>query len=281
MTLFKNLFEAYYTRHALVKCKDPANVKYWGNRYLARWGDQDANAITRMAVQDWVDELGQHSPSAANRAVHQMAAIYNWSIRRGRFAGTNPCIGVEKFDLHPRERFLMPDEMKRFITALNSTPPAVSDLFWILLLTGARRANVLAMRWDEIDTSLGLWQIPHSKMKNDDAHVIPLAPAALAILDRRRAKSTSPWVFPGKKKDSHFKDPRKQWQRLCEKAGVQDLNIHDLRRTLGSYMAINGVSLPVIGKVLGHKDQRSTAVYAKLHLAPVKAALDDAHIWFR
>lgn len=280
MSTFKELFTLYYQRHALVKLKDPANVHYWGTKHLPKWAEREAGTITRDEVQDWVDELGTKSTSAATRAVNQMSAIFAWAIKRGRFKGVNPCTGVERFEHRSRDRFLWPEEIDRFTKALNASRPDVRDLYWMFLLTGARKSNVLSMRWDEVDHALAIWRIPYDKIKNGETHMIPLAPPALAILERRKAVSTSPWVFPGRRAGSHLVEPKRSWQRLCKDAGIQNLNIHDLRRTLGSYMAINGESQYVIGKALGHRDPRSTAVYARLDLSPVRRAIDQVQAQF-
>lgn len=277
---FGELFEFYYERHAKVRLKCPENVFYWGKSHLARWKDLELSAITPHAVQLWVDELGASSTTSANRAVNQLGAILNWGAKRGYYTGPNPCSQVERFSEKSRERFLMPEEMDRFRAALDRQPDVVRDLFWMFLLTGARRANVLSMRWDELDFRLGVWRIPPDKFKNGDSHLVPLTAPALAILERRRQKVKSAWVFPGKKLGTHLKEPKRAWAKVLASAGVSDLRIHDLRRTVGSYMAIQGVSQYVIGKTLGHKDQRSTAVYARLNLDPVRKALDDLQSFY-
>lgn len=268
---FSDLYALYWTRHAETRLRCPSNVRYWASAHLSKWADREIQSIKSAEIQDWADELGVASPSAARRAVHQMAAIINWGARRGHHAGPNPCASVDLFNLRSRERFLLPAEIGRLRAALDKQPSIISDFFWLCLLTGARRGNVLAMAWADIDTDLALWRIPTAK--NGDSHLIPLCPAALAILERRRLACSSPWVFPGRRPGQHLKEVKRAWRRTIAEAGLSDLRIHDLRRTVGSYMAIAGESQYVIGKALGHKDQRSTAVYARLDLSPVRSAL--------
>jgi integrase len=213
-----------------------------------------------------------------------LSAIISWGIRRGYFTCSNPCKGVEKIKMRSRERFLMPDEISKFKRALLKESQDLQDLYWILLLTGARKSNVLSLEWNEVDTILRVWRIPPQKHKNGETQLNPLTDPVLAILDRRqrtRSNSTSSstsskFVFPGKGKTGHLADVKRSWARILKRAKIPDLRIHDLRRTYGSYMAINGESPYIIGKALGHIDQRSTAVYARLNLAPVRKAIEGA-----
>ncbi len=112
----------------------------------------------------------------------------------------------------------------------------------------------------------------------------PLTLNALEILrDRKRADDLHPiWAFPSDRKGwrtgdkGHIVSPRKAFQRIVERAGIENLRIHDLRRTAGSYMAIQNVSPTIIGKALGHRSMQSTAVYARLTQDPVRQALENA-----
>lgn len=147
------------------------------------------------------------------------------------------------------------------------------DFFWMCLFTGARKGNVLRMRWQQLDLSLCLWQIPADEFKNGEDHCLPLSAGAMAILQRREGVHPV-WVFPGDGPRGHLVEAKRAWERIKRRSGLTDVTIHDLRRTVGSYMAINGVDLVTIKETLGHKDLRSTLVYARLNLAPVKLALE-------
>ncbi|MBF0143626.1 MAG: site-specific integrase [Magnetococcales bacterium] len=113
--------------------------------------------------------------------------------------------------------------------------------------------------------------------KNKTPLTIPLVPEVVEILSRLKEGATSERVFPAPKSATgHLVEPRKAWERILARAGIVDARIHDLRRTLGSWMAIGGASLPVIGKGLGHKSQATTAIYARLSLDPVREAMQRA-----
>ena len=130
------------------------------------------------------------------------------------------------------------------------------------------------MRWDELNLETGVWRIPETK--NGDSHTIPLVPQATAILKTRQAKSQSIWVLPGTGRFGYLNDPKKAWHRILERAQIENLRIHDLRRTLGSWQAAMGANSFIIGKTLGHKSPQSTAVYARLNLDPVRDSIEKA-----
>lgn len=133
------------------------------------------------------------------------------------------------------------------------------------------------MTWEELALDRATWTIPGAKFKNGRAMTVHLPGPALDILRRRTAESNgSPWVFPGRRHGKHLTDPTKPWKAILAKAGLTDLRLHDLRRTMGSWQAATGASLPVIGKSLGHLNQGTTAIYARLDLAPIVEAVDKA-----
>jgi integrase len=105
---------------------------------------------------------------------------------------------------------------------------------------------------------------------------IVLTPLVVQILETRKASSTSPWVFPGTGKTKHLVEPKSAWRRILKRAALTDLRLHDLRRTLGSWQAATGASLPVIGKSLGHSSLAATAIYARLDTDPIRASVERA-----
>lgn len=168
---------------------------------------------------------------------------------------------------------------------------ASRDLILLALLTGARRSNVAAMRWVDLDLEEGVWRIV--KTKNGTPQNVTLSPLAISVLKARStlypieearilAGCETPeshpvgFVFPGSGKAGHIFDPRKAWERLLVDAGLENFRFHDLRRTLGSWQARTGASLPVIGKSLNHKTLQATQIYARLDLDPVRHAVNIA-----
>jgi len=133
------------------------------------------------------------------------------------------------------------------------------------------------MAWRDLDLERGIWLLPGEVMKNGLPVAIVLPPPAVVVLEARKPHTNgSPWVFPGDTATGHVMDPRKSWARVVKRAGIDNLRPHDLRRSLGSWQAIAGASLQIIGASLGHKDPKATAVYARLQLDPVRASVNGA-----
>jgi integrase len=130
------------------------------------------------------------------------------------------------------------------------------------------------MRFDQLDLKRGLWTIPEPKSRVP--YTIPLTEEAVEILIVRRRMFQGEWVFPSDAQTGHITEVKRSWKQLLMRAHINGLRIHDLRRTLASWQAGIGVSLPIIGKTLGHQSRDATEVYARLHLDPVRKAIDAA-----
>ena len=214
------------------------------------------------------------SGTTANRALALVSVVFNDQLPDG----SNPCKGVKKFKEVSRDRFLQPEELKKFFSALDSPYTSIDlrDYILISLFTGARRSNVLAMMWTDINMEQAVWRIPPDQSKNEEPMMVPLVGAALEILKFRDVNKSSVYVFPGRGKTGHIIEPKRSWVSLLKRAGLKDVRLHDLRRTMGSYQTITGASTAIVGKTLGHKSQTATQVYARLNLDPVRASMERA-----
>lgn len=350
-----DLLEEYVTRHLEAKKKkSTAEIRADFERYLGKlpvepkkkhgakrtkqpgavdWSRRKISSITRQEVKKLHADLGQQiGHRTANIVVALLRAMYNRAHYWEEFKGTNPASGVEMFSTPSRKRFMKKDEIPRFFAALaQETNPDIQDFFLLEILTGARKGNVLSMRWADINLERVEWEIPDTK--NGEALTVPLMPEAVDILVRRKPKKAAEFVFPGKGKSGHMEDPRKGWVRIFDYdelnqlsqrirdagksfewpaarkkgprdkspntetlrqslararkvahemgidtngARIDDLHIHDLRRTLGSWQAATGASLVIIGKSLGHLDQEATKIYAQLDIEPVRDSVERA-----
>lgn len=300
-----DLFDLYMKAHGDLM-KRPDKMRDLFRLYLAPLADKKASQITYPMVDRWHKELpavinrrreqerqrieevlaqkgrvGRGVKSTpvtgtrtANTALALLHAIYEKARNKRWWTGENPAHGVDRFKETSRDRFLQVDELPRFFKALGEEPnETIRDYFLIALLTGARRSNTLAMRWDEISFERGEWRIPTTK--NGTPQTITLTSEALAILQARKGNS-SEWVFPAGGRTGHLMEPKIGWDRILKRAGILDLRIHDLRRTLGSWQARTGASLAIIGKSLNHKSIQSTAIYARLDLDPVRESVERA-----
>lgn len=240
--------------------------------------------------------------TAANRALEVLRAIFNFGIddKRNYFTGRNPAQRIDRFKEHSRERFLFPSELAPFFQALAKEPNGIMrDAIYVALFTGQRRSNVFGMQWEHINLEQGEWRIPGDLTKNGDQHVSMLLPAVVEILNRRkkanRAKSStkkttgsstgtaqlkarnSKFVFPSDDSETgHIVDARTAMNRLLAESGITNLTFHDLRRTLGSWLARGGDTLLMIGKVLNHKSPEATAIYARVDRDPIRESMQKA-----
>ena len=232
-------------------------------------------SIKKADVQRLHTSIGSDSgPYAANRVLALLKAMYNKADELG-YRGDNPCRGVKKFSEVARDRFLQAGEAESFFAALQSEPELFRDFFLMLLLTGARKSNVLSMRWADLDLQASYWRIPETK--SGSVVVVPLVAPAVTILEKRQAAANGcPWVFPGHRKNDHLHSPLGAWQRISKAAKLENLRPHDLRRSLGSWMAGQNVSLTIIGKVLGHKTPQATMIYSRLAMDPQRSAMEGA-----
>ena len=220
-------------------------------------------------------QIGREHPTRANRVAALASSLFSYAISRKLFDGKNPAAGIQKFPENSRERFLQADELPRFFQAVSEEPnETLRDYVLVSLLTGARRSNVLAMKWSEVNLERGEWRIPVTK--SGTPQTVTLSPVVIEILHGRRELAESEFVFPGTGSTGHLTEPKKGWKRILERGGIDDLRLHDLRRTLGSWQAKTGASLAIIGKSLHHKSQNTTAIYARLDLDPVRESVNSA-----
>ena len=273
---FQNLFERYLELHAKPHkqprsvAEDEANYR----RYISGWAARRLSSITRHDVARLHTELREkHGIYAANRVLALLSTMFNKAVEWG-WQGANPCKGVKKFREESRERFLTEAEMPRFLKALAEEPSQDFRDFALLdLLTGARRSNILAMRWDEIDFDAATWRIPRTK--GNKPQTVPLVGPALKILESRRQSVISEWIFPSPEiPGQHVYEFRKPWERLLERAGIEGLRLHDVRRSVGSWMTKAGVALPIVKAALGHRDIATTQIYTRGEDSQVRAALE-------
>ncbi len=270
--LFTEFMERYSKKQKRTWKEDERDIR----RFLSNWFSRKISIISKREIQLLHDQTKDNNGLyQANRLLERIRALYNKAIEWG-WNGANPTTGIKKFKEKKRDRFIKPDELPLFFQAVNDeTNQTAKDYIWLLLLTGARKNNVLAMRWKEIDWQSKEWRIPETK--NGEPVTLPLIKKAIEILENRKQTSESQWVFPSENSRSgHFTDPKKAWQRILKRANIEDLRIHDIRRTMGSYQAITGSSLAIIGKSLGHKSQQATAIYARLYNDPVRVSMEKA-----
>jgi integrase len=273
----RQLFNVFLENHSKKNKKTWADDEGMFNCHLAHWKLRKISSIRKADVTGLHVRIGRTSPYSANRVCELLSSMYN-RAREWGWEGENPAAGIKAFKEKKRERFMSGEELKAFFKSLSEELNAtIRDYLLVSLLTGARRANVQAMRWDELDLKRGTWMIPGEKAKAGESINLPLSPAVVKILESRKISAgVKPWVFRGRGKSGHLIEPKSGWKRILKRAELSDLRLHDLRRTLGSWQAATGASLPIIGKSLGHTSLQATQIYARLDLDPVRAAVNKA-----
>lgn len=273
---FGELFSQYIERHAKQHKRTWAEDKQRFEQYLqSPLGKKKLCVINRHLVASIHSDitLSGH-PVVANRVLALISSVYGWAISAGMLE-INPIKGIKRNREKSRDRFLQSDELPRFFKAVaEEENETMREYFLLSLLTGARRANVLAMQWADVNFDRAEWRIEETK--NGTPQTVTLSPEAVDILHNRLPSVATQFVFPGSGKSGHLAEPKKGWQRILARAGITDLRIHDLRRTLGSWQAKQGASLAIIGKSLNHKNQNTTAIYARLDLDPVRDSVNTA-----
>lgn len=276
---FSQLFELYRQYAELEQRSFKRHTLPHYSNHFKRWYDRQLGSIAKSEVQDWVTIIGRESGKrTANHCHAIMRAIINWGIQSDILKLANPCVGVRRFTLPNRVRFLQPgDEFNRFMQALDDYKDQdAADLFRVALWTGGRIKNVREMLWQDVNLTTRLWTIPALKYKNKEHHTVNLIEPAMAILKRRsQAKGRSKVYVFGTSRNTLVKLSW-AWKRIMKDAEIINFTPHDLRHTLASYMAMSGASLQTIAKALGHKSIRSTEIYAHLLNQPVRAAVSYA-----
>lgn len=281
---FGGLFLEYGERHGNKKKSWITDQSLYAN-HLQSIAPCKLSKVTREMISRILSNLDKAGKAGAtiNNVRALVSSVYGRAIEWG-YATTNPVVGIKTRAKVKRDRFLQADELPRFFQSLAAEQNEIlRDYILLALLTGARRANLLAMRWKEINLKESVWRIPDTK--NGTPQNVTLSPEAVAILEPRKndAEENAEFVFPGIGASGHIEEPKKAVIRIMERAGIpygrnepDGVTLHDLRRTLGSWQAKTGASMAIIGKSLNHKSQQATAIYARLDLDPVRQSVNTA-----
>ena len=207
-------------------------------------------------------------PYQANQTVSVLAKMFKpaetWGMTPPR---RNPCRSVQHYRKHRRERFLMREGYRRLGRVLREAEteggflPSGIAAIRLLLLTGDRKSEIVTLRWDDIDRTAGEIRLKDSKT---GAQRVPMTPAVERVLAGIPRIEGNLWVIAGQNPGDHLKNLNQIWRRLRPRAGLDDVRIHDVRHSFASRALAVGESLPMIGKLLGHRKVTTTARYAHL-----------------
>ncbi|MDA5192670.1 site-specific integrase [Alphaproteobacteria bacterium LMG 31809] len=235
----------------------------------------------------------------ATRTVGLLGGIFSFAVKR-RMRPDNPVQGVQRFKDNSSGRFLSNGELQTLGRTLadaeaawenhetavrnwetagkndkrpkkpgDAENPIALKALRLLILTGARKSEILTLRWAWVDAERGFLRLPDSK---SGAKLVPLGSAVLELISSLPHMANNPHVFPGAKAGQYLVGLAKVWERIRAKAQLPELRLHDLRHSFASAGAAGGDSLLLIGAILGHKDPKTTKQYTHLANDPVRAA---------
>ncbi len=267
------LLEGVTTKKASTIAMDRTRISLHVKPLLGR---RRARDITDGDIERFMKVVAKRSgKGAASRTVGMLGGIFSFAARK-RLCAKNPVRGVERFADRKVERFLAPAELARLGETLadaerNGVNPYAVAAIRMLVFTGSRKAEILTLRWHDIDWEHDCLRLPDSKT---GAKTVALGAPAVELLQGLPRIDDNPYVFPGTKDHAHLVGLQKIWHRLRNRAELPDVRLHDLRHSFASVGAASGDSLLIIGKLLGHKNAASTQRYAHLGDDPLRSAAD-------
>ena len=244
------------------------------NQLLPAFGAFALDRITRVEVNRWFDSYSRAAPGSANRALDVLRQIINHAVLRGCIA-TNPTRGVRRNPRPKLTRFLSRREIRRLHEVLGGyavgslSQRQQADIIRLLLLTGCRKGEIMGLRWREVkDDAL------HLEDSKTGPRRVFLNAEACGVIGRQPRKESA-YVFPSPVNPQH---PRRGdltvWNSVRKKVGIEDVRLHDLRHTFASHAVMQGVPLPVVARLLGHKQLRMTLRYAHVGDSEIQTAAE-------
>jgi integrase len=236
---------------------------------LPKLGHLTVASVTKRNIESLHASL-RATPYRANRVLALLSKMFalavEWHADDPIWRTDNPAAHIKHFHEEKRERWLDAEELGRLNVALDAAKNQESaNAIRLLMLTGARKNEVLSATWPQIDLKRRIWTKPSAHTKQKKEHIVAISEAALEILDKMKRAAgddDAGFLFPGRKSGDHQHDLKQEWKGLCREAKLSGVRIHDLRHTYASHLISDGVPLAVIGKLLGHTQSQTTERYA-------------------
>jgi integrase len=269
----------YLERHAVPK-KRPKSVRddraMLDNIILPKLGAKKVDAIGRRDVE--AIQVGMKDrPYQANRVLSLLSKMFNLAIE-WKWRPDNPAKGIERYQEQKRERWLSDEELRHLCAVLDEHPNTrAANAVRLQLLTGARLGEVLTSRKEDFDLHRGIWTKPSHQTKQKRTEHLPLSAQALILVTLiiETSDAGSPFLFPGNKPGQPLHEIKKFWSVVLREAGIVNYRRHDNRHTYASHLVSSGLSLEIVGRLLGHTTATTTKRYAHLADDPLRAATDQ------
>lgn len=272
--LCRAFLEQHAKRHKRSWAEDERRIH---KHIVPAMGRKKVENVKRSDIVSFHNRLGEKHPYEANRVLALLSVIFEFGRKNGFLPEdhVNPARGIEKFREQKRDRWVKPDELPRLIEAIEAADNIyVRAALWLYLLTGLRKHELLRAEWKDVDLERRELRLPSTK--SGRTHYVPLSTAAVEALKGLPREEGNSYLLPGRKPGHHLVNIDIPWRKIRTAAGLEDVRLHDLRRTVGSWLATAGHSLHIVGKILGHADVTTTAkVYAHLGPDPLTAAIEE------
>lgn len=277
----KELSERFDAEHIAVHLKATTAKEYRRNLklfILPAIGQKRILDVTRADIAKFHHD-SRDRPYQANRNIEIISKMFNlaelWGLRPD---GTNPRRHIKKYPEKKRERFFSEGELGAIGRVLDEMEverielPSAIAAVRLLLFTGCRLREIMTLKWSYVDLDRSALHLPDSKT---GAKIVSIGNAAVEVLKKLDRDPDNVFVITGRVPGQHLTDLQPFWQRVRGRAGLKDARIHDIRHTFASVAVSNGMSLPIIGKLLGHTQVQTTARYAHLAREPQIEAAND------
>ena len=241
---------------------------------LPKLGSLKASAVGRREIETMHAGL-QDRPYQANRVLALLSEMFNLAVQWG-WRADNPVKGIRRYDEEKRDRWLGDVELRRLCAVLDRHPnQRAANAVRLQLLTGARLGEVLSARKADFDLERGVWRKPSHQTKQRRTEHLPLSAQAVALVTSLVEGSPgSPYLFPGDVEGESLRDIKKFWAAIMRKAEITGYRRHDNRHTYASHLVSSGLSLEIVGRLLGHTNPSTTKRYAHLADDPLRAATE-------
>jgi integrase len=267
----------YLEKYATPK-KRPKSVRddrsMLANIILPKLGSQKVAAVGRREIEALHAALREH-PYQANRVLALLSKMFNLAVE-WHWRTANPVKGIRRYDEEKRDRWLRDDELKRLCEVLDAHPnQRAANAVRLQLLTGARMGEVLGAKKIDFDLERGVWRKPSHQTKQKRTEHLPLSAQAVTLVASLiEGSRLAEHIFPGNVDGEPLKDVKKFWASVMRQAGITGYRRHDNRHTYASHLVSSGLSLEIVGRLLGHTNPSTTKRYAHLADDPLRAATD-------
>jgi integrase len=274
---FADLIDAYIKDHAKPHKKSWKDDERRLRQHIpAFWRRRKIERIAHLDVLNLHAKIGADYPYEANRLLSLLHLMFRLAVRWGYVERgfPNPASEITRFKETQRQRWVHPSEFPILAEAIDQEPNVyVRSGLWLLLLTGLRKQELLGARRDDIDWERAQLRLPITKSGEEQR--IALSTPAIAILQATPELPNNPYILPGQKEGEHLVNIDKPWRRTRKAAGLDDVTLHDLRRSVGSWMSEAGIDLNTIKSALRHRNISTTLIYSRLSADPARAAMEQ------